>query len=841
MTFWDTVLWLAFATALAAAATQAWTVLREPAMAAWSRRLAWASLGLAGAAFLWLLILFIAADVTVGYVFLYTATDVPLAYRIAGTWTGREGSLLLWAVFTAGTAAVITHLDGRRGKEDDDTRIGRAWTRLILLGVSAVFLLAVARQGTFTPTDPFFLQGRPDGNGINPTLRNPYILIHPPMMFLAYGLTTVPLAASLAHMITGTARWSRIAATGSRLDWLLYTFAMGLGGLWAYYTLGFGGYWAWDPVEVANFLPWLALTVYLHAQLRHQRDGGFAAMGPLLGVLPFILTIFSTVSTRSGLWVSVHAFTDPTNTFDPDAASRLLGILDVDASLLPYFGLLLAALLASLALWCRREAIETGALPRASRVLAGVLAAAATWAALSPTTFLGATFEAATIVTGGRTGLGALGLLIAAGFAGAAPLLAAPEEETKRSRTRLGIPTLLFASVLLLGLSLVVALLFHMATVNGWDRAFWETRVPWITTPIALALVVLLLRTQRGVRTSLSIAAASLLVAVAGYLLSPRPLGTYALILAVTVLVAGTDKWMHVTTRGDTRARIASGLLALAALLDVLFWLNPPTVVLPGLTWEPRWPAHIPFAAAAVVAFIGAHKVAVGAEKRTWPYLLAGALGGYYLAAPLALAAWLMHRRNGVPAARWTMKRLRPVGVYGVHFAVGLLFVGYAASTYFVDDLRTELAVGEAGQLGPYDLRLDGAHLEPEPGTPWAERIEPRFTLTNGDVATGNGILYWEDTTGSHYPLPHTMRLWHRDIYLSIEGVCTTETCTGNWTDAYAPAGRIGWTEEVTAVKVQALSLPGVSLVWGSLALFVLYAVPIVWPASRGKDLAKSP
>src|SRR5205085_6169764 len=146
---------------------------------------------------------------------------------IAGTWAGREGSLLLWASDLAVVTAVVAWRHARRAPLDEGEASGRAWTRLFLGVAVLAFLLAAAAQTPFAATPSFFLQGRPGGNGLNPTLKSAFILIHPPIMFAAYSLATVPAAAVLGHLASGTDRWSRIGTTWSRVDWLLYTFAMG--------------------------------------------------------------------------------------------------------------------------------------------------------------------------------------------------------------------------------------------------------------------------------------------------------------------------------------------------------------------------------------------------------------------------------------------------------------------------------------------------------------------------------------------------------------------------------------------------------------------------------------
>lgn len=834
MNLWNLALWAAFAAGLAALVAQALRLRRgDERLLAAVRLGGWTATALLAAAFLWLLSRFIVVDLSIEYVFLYTAENVPFWYRVAGTWTGREGSLLLWALYT-GLAVVFLRRAHRRRKPLDPAEANaRRWTHLLLLGVFVAFLLALARQGTFDPTDPFLLSGRPSGNGVNPTLLNPYILIHPPMMFLAYALTAVPLAAGLAHLVTGTDRWSRIAAGPSRIDWVLYTVAMGLGGLWAYYTLGFGGYWAWDPVEVANLLPWLALTVYIHAQLHHLQHGRYTTVGPLLAALPFLLTVFSTISTRSGLWVSVHAFTDPTNAFEPDPALRMLGILEADPSLAPFLGMTFAALFATFALWTRRLALDHDSLHSTSRWVAAVFGALAVAGALAPGTVLSMGFAAGAALTG-QAGLGALALLLVAGILAALPVLLASDDEPmdeagRRPRLKVGLKSLLYGSVLVLSLALVVAVLWHFAAVNGWNREFWEARVPWIATPIALLLVVLMLHAQRGRQNALYAAGATAVAGGIAYLAGGLP--AYTVTVSAFVVAAAIDKMQAVSFRGTRTARLGSLLLWLAAVLDLLFWLDPPAIA--WLGWEPRWPTQIPMGIAALAALYGAHRVGAGHTRKAWPYLLAAVLGGYYVAPVLAAGAWILHRARRVPSKTPRAAVFRPVAVYGVHFALAILFLGYSFSTYHAADADGELHLGDSLSAGDVTIRFDGARLGSAPGRPLADEIVPVFTVFDGTEprGTAEATLYWEPQTGSHYPLPGTERWWDRNLYLNIDAVCVSDdaVCDADdrWVQAYQAGGRISASETIAAVQVQMQSLPGISLVWGSLALFGAYGATL--------------
>ncbi len=825
-------LWVAAALGTLAVAAAGWAI-RRPVRE--TRRMARHFLAGAaafvGLAFLWLLSRFVVADVSVQYVFLYTKTTLPLAWRIAGTWAGREGSLLLWSAWLALVAWAVAWRHHRIAAEDAAEEAGRDWALLFLALVSAALLWAVALQRTFAPTADFFLAGRPEGNGLNPTLKSQFILIHPPMMFLAYALATVPAAAALGHLASGTDRWSKVAMPWARLDWLLYTVAMGLGGLWAYYTLGFGGYWAWDPVEVANLLPWVALTLYLHAQLHHARHGAYRVAGPFLALLPLLLTLFSTVSTRSGLWVSVHAFTDPTNTFDPDAPGRFMDILAVEPSLLVPVRLFLAVLGMGLALWALRLSRDSGSLRTFARATAAALAAFTAYAVMAPASALSLLFEAASQATGGRTGLGLLALSFLACIAAAAPALFGKHEEPKpRAGPRISLPSLAYYAVLTLGLGLLVLFLFHIASVNGWDTRFYEARLPVLAAPVLLGLTVMLGHTTLGRRRSVLLAAGSLAAAgLAALAWTGHRAGAFLLVLALVATVVGMDKVRRAALPPGVGKRqwLAPTLLWAAALLDLLFWLNPPTRVGAGaFAWRPVWPTQLLLGAVALYVLWQAHRVLAGAAPRApWHvHLLAGLLGGFWVAAPLALAAWLLHRRDGLAPAPLDAKakaRLRQAALYGAHLAVCVAFLGYATSTYWKEMGEHDLDVGEAASIGGHTVTLARIDAVSEPGSAFVGHFDAVLQEGPREV---EARFSWEEQAGAHFPLPATLRRWGGDVYANVQSVNVTASSCGpaRTIAAYEPAAppRACADGAATAARVELAWLPGLGLVWLALALF---------------------
>ncbi len=781
--------------------------------------------------FLVLLVLFLTGQVQYQYVFLYSRTDLSLAFKFAGTWAGREGSLVLWTLYLTAILAWLTRRDVRA--EDGDEILGRAraWTRLWYAGIMTAFLAAVWIQNLFVATPEFFLQSRPEGNGLNPTLVSPFMLIHPPVMFMAYALTTLPAAAVLGHLCSGTNRWSTIALSPSRLNWLLYTFAMGLGGIWAYYTLGFGGYWAWDPVEVANLLPWLALTVFLHAQLHHLRHGRYQAIGPFLGILPLLLTLFSTISTRSGLWVSVHAFTDPTQTFNPDAPGRFLDILGVEEGLRFYVALWLAILLIGLALWSRRLALDTGKLGKTTQVIAGTLGGLGVLSLLSPASTLSIIFELSNFIGAGRAGFGLLGLTAIAVLGAAAPVLASEDAPDPRRRglKRIDIQGLAYASILILGLGLLVIFLFHMAAANGWSEAFYTARFPWLVTPVTIGLLLFVTYPIYGRRRAAQMAIGVLMLAsFAATILPHHREGAYVLALTVPTLVLAGDRVRRLALAPHTPKPLvwARSLLWIAALLAVVFWINPPSRIGFGpLSWQAVWPTQLFFGAA---AFYGLHRtqkhMTASDAHPGRTHLLVGALAGFGVGAVLAAVAWGLERkhRSRKPNPKNPGRQLRQVALMGSHAVVLLVLVGYGTTTYFGTEDQLTFVLDEPANVGGETLTFNGLRTDIQ--GPFAASLHPQVHVAG--LGTGEGTLYWEDQTGSHFPLPATLRAWNRDVYFAVDGICFDTNCTSAnaFVRAYEPSGRVfAGDTEATQVQLQVFTLPGLSLVWAAIGLFVYW------------------
>ena len=149
-----------------------------------------------------------------------------------------------------------------------------------------------------------------DGNGLNPLLRHPGMIFHPPMLYLGFVSFVIPYAFAIAALITGRTddRWIRITRRWTLVAWLFLSLGLVIGAWWAYQVLGWGGYWGWDPVELAAFMPWLTGTAFLHSVMIQEKRGMLKQWNMLLIILTYDLVIFGTFLTRSGVLDSVHAF-----------------------------------------------------------------------------------------------------------------------------------------------------------------------------------------------------------------------------------------------------------------------------------------------------------------------------------------------------------------------------------------------------------------------------------------------------------------------------------------------------------------------------------------------------
>ncbi|WP_336133910.1 cytochrome c biogenesis protein CcsA [Natronomonas amylolytica] len=257
--------------------------------------------------------LFVVTDYTVAYVYNNTANYIPLLYRITGVYAGNEGSILLWAALAAAVSLWAARV---RGFETPDGKLVQA----ITIGFVTYLAGMLVVDSPFTPIGEAIpeLSGGSvplDGTGLNPLLLDPYMAIHPPIMFIAYGLLTMPFAVGVTHFVSTLrgdggvfAGWIGSITRWVRVSWLFLTAAIILGSVWSYRVLGWGGIWAWDPVETAVLIPWIFLTATLHAVLNYRSQSTYATLAPAMTAATLALVIYATAIVRSGVFRSVHSF-----------------------------------------------------------------------------------------------------------------------------------------------------------------------------------------------------------------------------------------------------------------------------------------------------------------------------------------------------------------------------------------------------------------------------------------------------------------------------------------------------------------------------------------------------
>jgi cytochrome c-type biogenesis protein CcmF len=240
-------------------------------------------------------------DFSIAYIFHHSNRALPSPYKFATLWSGQEGSLLFWSLLLGAYGLVL------RLRHKTDQRLF-AYASVIIAGVQIFFLLLL----NFAAHPFAIMQGAlpEDGNGLNPLLQYPEMVIHPPMLYLGYVGFTVPFAFGMGALIMKYPgeKWIQITRHWTMITWGFLTVGIFLGAHWAYSVLGWGGYWGWDPVENASLMPWLTGTAFLHSVMMQEKRGMLKIWNMWLVFITFWLAILGTFLTRSGIISSVHAF-----------------------------------------------------------------------------------------------------------------------------------------------------------------------------------------------------------------------------------------------------------------------------------------------------------------------------------------------------------------------------------------------------------------------------------------------------------------------------------------------------------------------------------------------------
>jgi len=291
-------------TALAAGVTKRRGLLEA------ARRGAYASFAVTTLAVLALEYLLVTSDFSIEYVASNTNYALPLFYKIVALWAGHNGSLLLWTWIVTIFSAIVAFQNRRKNNDLMPYVLFVMATTMVFFSILSVFIsnpFQTLYQEFGNTLQEFVAR---DGRGLNPLLQHPAMVIHPPILFIGYVGSVVPFAFAIAALITGKlgAGWIHTTRRWALTTWGFLSVGIVLGGKWAYVELGWGGYWAWDPVENASLLPWLTSTAYLHSVMIQERKGMLKVWNMALVIATYLLSIFGTFLTRSGIVSSVHAF-----------------------------------------------------------------------------------------------------------------------------------------------------------------------------------------------------------------------------------------------------------------------------------------------------------------------------------------------------------------------------------------------------------------------------------------------------------------------------------------------------------------------------------------------------
>jgi cytochrome c-type biogenesis protein CcmF len=230
-----------------------------------------------------------------------SSTDTPTFYKVTAMWATQDGSLLLWALLLSIFSSAVLFLT-RRGLREI-----APYATAVLGTIAAFFLLLMVGW-----ENPFTILASPpaEGSGLNPLLRHPAMMIHPPMLYTGYVGFAIPFAFAIGALVmrrTG-ADWIRSTRRFALVAWTFLGAGIMLGALWSYSELGWGGYWAWDPVENASLMPWLTGTAFLHSIMVQEKRGMLKVWNVSLICATFVLALLGTFLVRSGILESIHAF-----------------------------------------------------------------------------------------------------------------------------------------------------------------------------------------------------------------------------------------------------------------------------------------------------------------------------------------------------------------------------------------------------------------------------------------------------------------------------------------------------------------------------------------------------
>jgi cytochrome c-type biogenesis protein CcmF len=285
----------------------------RPGLVVSAERALLACVALSTLAVISLTVLLVQSDFTFEYVANYTNRDLPLIYKVAALWAGNDGSLLFWSWLLLVFSGVAVYQNRNRNRQLMPYVVATLGAIVVFFTYMNYWVTNPFEQlGVVSASGAQQLWAPADGRGLNPLLQHPIMAIHPPILYIGYVSFAIPFAFCIGALLSNQLgnEWIRSTRRWTLFSWFFLGTGIILGGRWAYVELGWGGYWAWDPVENASIMPWITGTAYLHSVMIQERRGMLKVWNVSLVVITYLLCIFGTFLTRSGIVSSVHAFAE---------------------------------------------------------------------------------------------------------------------------------------------------------------------------------------------------------------------------------------------------------------------------------------------------------------------------------------------------------------------------------------------------------------------------------------------------------------------------------------------------------------------------------------------------
>jgi cytochrome c-type biogenesis protein CcmF len=828
--------------------------------------------------FLLLAFYFLTSDLHIEYVHSYTKTDYTMFYKWGGILAGAKGTLLFWVWLISLSLIVEEGIQSRKNRRRTDQKaVNRSqvmenelylWVRLIVIIVIIAFLILLLKVDLFRPTEANALNFYPDGYGLNENLHTPLMIAHPPVEFAGYAFTTIPMASAFAYLIKGKGKWTNISLQWARWAWLFYGLGIGIGGLWAYIVLGWGGFWAWDPIETVNLIPWITLTALIHGQLFNHKRNLLKNTAILLGIVTFTLSLLATFVTRSGLWISVHAFADVDV---KEAGQRLITIMETSEQsqfLISFiFGMLaITAILFTRHLmrpYMKNENPYKGRkLPLVPSLYILLMFILLVYVLVAPISFMKSALSISPIVGFGNGYFGGV-LIFAILMAIPAAWLYYVSYDTKEDKKEiqelnLGIINdkyLMMSTIILLSIGTAIVIFMLMMGVNGLQREVFDSRAPLVAIPLVFLLVLCMVWRSLGRENALKIVGVMMAAGTIGYLVYPDPsvVGISIPILGIALIFA-FYRIVKVLQEKKTTSKVlflAGILLVLSGVLGMIMWGAPPSrIEIFSTHFEPTF-------AMAVLGFILSTFTIMGgffaAKRASLKIALLGGLSGlftlgFYLGSLLASAALILifisrneflireKVKNEGRIPRRLQRDIRLMWTHIIHLGLIIFMIGYVLSVYLVvetagdstvQDQFHNMAQGDILNFDGYEFKFTDSNGVSFNNIDGYKLVETKIEIyKEGELlSVARPYMKWAEHMNHYHQFVYVENVAIKDIYFIVRGFYTPSQ---GWIYSMGEKGIRLQSDEITAIAMELKSLPGISAVWGGLWIMstgILYIV----------------